>query len=463
MVFQAILDVLPAQLRERVVELARGDGEGARSGRSALEVYAIRVFAAAIAFLSHVILARWLGAHEFGIFTYVWIWVIVIGGIGAIGFDTTVIRFVQEYQTKDQPDELRGFLLGGKLISFGIGVVCAAIGVGLITVWPDILDDHYRIPLVLALCCVPAFALMDFLDGVGRSQNWMRLALVPPYILRPVLIFVFFGLAVLVGFRENAETTALAAIAATWSACLVQYLLLRRRLSKIIPSGGRNYKLGFWISISLPVLMIDAFEMLMTNLDTLLLQLYVAPDQIAIYFAAARSTALVAFVQFAVAAAFLSRIAKAYAKSDYDALSGFLATGCKWSFWPSLGGALILVVLGKPLLWLFGPEFTAGYVPLCILLMGIMARAAAGPAQGVLVLTGHQKAAAGISFGTLILNAGLNLALIPSYGLTGAATATTVAFGMESLAAIIIAKRAIRHAAQQNNSRGQNEQQLAIS
>ena len=277
--FQAILKVLPAQLRGRVAELVSGDGEAARSGRSAIEVYAIRVLSAGIAFLSHIILARWLGAHEFGIFTYAWIWVVVIGSVGAIGFDTTVLRFVQEYQTKGALNELRGFLTGGRLISFGIGALCAIAGIGLIAVWPDVLEQQYRMPLVLALCCVPAFALMDYLDGVGRSQSWMRLALLPPYILRPVLIFVFFGIAVFAGLQENAETAVLAAIAATWGACLVQYLLQRRELSKIIPEGERTYKLGFWIKVSVPVLMIDAFALIMTNLDTLLLQLYVDPDQ----------------------------------------------------------------------------------------------------------------------------------------------------------------------------------------
>ncbi|MCP5080807.1 MAG: oligosaccharide flippase family protein [Alphaproteobacteria bacterium] len=459
--FQTILDVLPAQLRGRVTDLVKGDGDTARSGRNALEVYAIRVLSAGIAFLSHIILARWLGAHEFGIFTYVWIWVVVVGSIGAIGFDTTVLRFVQEYQTKGALAELRGFLHVGRLIAFGIGALSAGAGIGLITLWPDAIDQQYRMPLVLALCCVPAFALMDYLDGVGRSQFWMRLALLPPYILRPALIFAFFGLAVTAGLQKNAEIAVMAAIAATWSACLVQYLLQRRALAKIIPAGTRAYKLSFWVSVSLPVLMLDAFELLMTNLDILLLQLYVAPDQIAIYFAAARSTALIAFVQFAVTAAFLPRIAAAFAKNDYGALSEFLRTGCKWTFWPSLAGTLVLVALGKPLLWLFGPEFTAGYLSMCILLVGIMARAAAGPSQGVLVLTGRQKAAAVISFGTLIVNAGLNLVLIPAYGLTGAAIATSVAFGLESLAALIVANRAIRHAVEMDETRGRNEQ-LAV-
>ncbi len=360
MAFQAILNVLPAQLREPVAKIASGDGDAARSGRHAIEVYAIRVLSAGIAFLSHIVLARWLGAHEFGIFTYVWIWVLVVGSLCAIGFDTTVMRFAQEYQTKNAYEHLRGFLHSGRLVSFGIGALSAGTGIGLITLWPGVVDETYRNALVLALCCVPAFALMDYLDGVGRSQSWMKLALVPPYILRPVLIFVFFGIAVGLGFPVKGETAVMGAIAAVWGACLVQYLLQRRALAKIIPAGPRRYKLGFWVSVSVPLVMIDAFELLMTNLDTLLLQLYVSPDQIAIYFAAARSTALIAFVQFAVTAAFLPRIAAAFAENDYGALSQYLRTGCKWTFWPSLAGTVLLLALGKPLLWLFGPEFTAG-------------------------------------------------------------------------------------------------------
>ena len=459
---QSVLNLLPAELRGRLAELAKGDGEAARSGRNALEVYAIRVFSAGIAFLSHIVLARWLGAHEFGIFTYVWIWVLVIGSLCAIGFDTTVLRFVQEYQTKKAFDYLRGFLFCGRMVAFGIGTVSAGAGISLITLWPDVVDPTYRNALVLALCCVPAFALMDYLDGVGRSQSWMRLALIPPYILRPVLIFVFFALAVAAGFDVRGDTAVMGAIAATWTACLVQYLLQRRALAKIVPAGPRRYKAGFWISVSVPLVMIDAFELLMTNLDTLLLQLFVSPDQIAIYFAAARTTALIAFVQFAVTAAFLPRIAAAFAENDYNALSHYLRTGCKWTFWPSLAGTLGLVALGKPLLWLFGPEFTAGYGALLILLVGVMARAAAGPSQGVLVLTGRQKMAAGISFATLLVNAGLNLALIPTYGLVGAAIATSAAFALEALAAMYVAHRVIRQTVEKDNKRGTDEQ-LALS
>ena len=33
----------------------------------------------------------------------------------------------------------------------------------------------------------------------------------------------------------------------------------------------------------------------------------------------------------------------------------------KWTFVPSIAGIAILLAIGKPILWLFGPEFMAGY------------------------------------------------------------------------------------------------------
>jgi O-antigen/teichoic acid export membrane protein len=78
-----------------------------------------------------------------------------------------------------------------------------------------------------------------------------------------------------------------------------------------------------------------------------------------------------------------------------------------------------------------------------VLAIGILARAAAGPAQGLLVVTGHQNTTAAVMFISVVLNAGLNLALIPRFGLLGAAAATASAFALEALVLSLAANRIV--------------------
>ena len=44
-------------------------------------------------------------------------------------------------------------------------------------------------------------------------------------------------------------------------------------------------------------------------------------------------------------------------------LAGFLADSINWTFWPSLAATVLILALGKPILWLFGPQFVDGYLP----------------------------------------------------------------------------------------------------
>ena len=435
------LKYLPGPIRGLVEEMAKGQSDTAKSQRGAFAAFLIRVASAAIAFLSQVLLARWIGAHEYGIFTYVWVWINVIGTLCAAGFATSVMRFIPEYASHHDFDHVRGYLRAGRAFSTLAGLVSTISGLLILYYFDDFVEDYYRIPFAIALLCVPAFALTDFQDGLGRAQGWLDLALIPPYIFRPVLLFVFIGGAVLIGWSRDAETAVISVVAATWITAAAQYLLQKKRMREAVPSGPRSYKIGFWLKVSLPVIALESFAMMMTNLDILILNYFVNPDQIAIYYAAVRTIALIAFVHFSVTAAVTSKFVPYYTKGDMDGLKAFFVETRKWTFLPSLIGAVILLALGKPLLWLFGPEFTASYPVMFVMVIGLLTRALAGPLQGLMIATGQQNGAALALGVAVVFNVALNFLLIPKFGLLGAGTATAISYCIESLLLYLQSKR----------------------
>ena len=94
--------------------------------------------------------------------------------------------------------------------------------------------------------------------------------------------------------------------------------------------------------------------------------------------------------------------------------------------------ALLVLALGQPMLVLFGPEFTAGYPLLFLLVLGVVARAAVGPCESLLTMSGNQNICAFVYALTLALNVALSMLLIPSLGLWGAATATALSMIFEA-------------------------------
>jgi O-antigen/teichoic acid export membrane protein len=96
--------------------------------------------------------------------------------------------------------------------------------------------------------------------------------------------------------------------------------------------------------------------------------------------------------------------------------------------------AFVVLALGEPMLMLFGPGFDAGYALLFLLVIGVVARAAVGPCESLLTMTGNQNICALVYALTLAVNIGLSVVLIPLFGLWGAAIATAGAMIFEASA-----------------------------
>ena len=420
--------------------LLRGDCDTAKAQRGAAFAFAIRVASAAIAYFSQVLLARWMGAFEFGVFAYVWVFVLILGGLSTIGLNTSVLRFLPEYRQKGEWALFRGFLDGSRLVSFGVATVIMGAGIAITWSLHGVIEDYYLIPLVIAFACLPGYAITDIQDGISRSQSWIDLALVPPYIMRPLLLLVFLGAAVWAGLPANALTALSAALAAIYLTTVVQVVIMGRRFGKIVPAGARAYRMPLWLKVSVPILIMHSFYMVMQHVDVLVLNIYVPPSELAIYYAAIKTTSLIAFVHFAVTAAYSARFSEYHSSGRHGELASHVHDAVKWAFWPSLLAAAGILSLGMPLLWLFGPEFTSGYPVMFILAAGLLVRAAIGPGEALLSILGQQNVCAAIMFVTLIANVAMNFALIPRYGLAGAAVATAGSIMIESVFLFVVIK-----------------------
>jgi O-antigen/teichoic acid export membrane protein len=97
---------------------------GSDIGQQALIALSIRVAAAALAFGAQMVLARWLGSFEFGIFTYAAVWLNVAGSLCAAGFGASALRFLPAYQASGDTAKARGFLVTGR----GACLVAGAAG-----------------------------------------------------------------------------------------------------------------------------------------------------------------------------------------------------------------------------------------------------------------------------------------------------------------------------------------------
>jgi len=409
--------------------------------RAAGVAFLIRVANAVLVYLSQVLIARWIGQREFGIYVYVWTWVLLIGALADFGFASAAQRFIPEYAGLRAFALLRGFLSGSRWLTFAFATATAALGALGIYLCGDWIASYEIIPLYLACVCLPFFSLTNVGDGIARSYNWVGLALFPPYILRSVLLIAVMAAAYALGFSSDATTAMMAAVVATWTTALVQGVLLNRRLGGAVERGPKAYEVKTWIFTSLPIFMVESFYFLLTYADVLVLQQFRPPEEVAVYYAAVKTLALVAFVYFSVAAATAHRFTEYHVSGDRARLEKFMAQAIRWTFWPSLAATIVILALGQPFLMLFGPSYADGYALMFILAVGPLARAAVGPVQRLLNMVDQQRACALVYAGAFAFNLVACLVLIPRYGMQGAAVATSAAFVLESLLLFWVTKR----------------------
>lgn len=416
-------------------------GDSGKAGRMSLAAFAIRIVSAAIAFVSQVLLARWMGGFEYGIFVLVWVTMVIVGNLSCLGVHTSVIRYVPEYLERRKFAELRGILLASRLFAIVVSTLFAALGATGIWLFSPSIESYYVLPFYLGVICLPMIALSDVLQGIARANAWVAAALSPTYLIRPILILAAMMAALSAGFPASAETAVIAAIVATYLTTLVQVLGITSRADNRVPAGPRAYEPVAWLSVSMPIFLVEGFFFLLTNADVLMVGRFMPPEDVAVYFATVKTLAVVHFVYFAVKAGVAQRYAHFAHSGDRAGLAAFARETASWTFWPSLAMGVVVLMLGEFLLRLFGPGFDAGYPLLFVLVAGVVARASVGPAESLLTMTGNQNICAAIYAVALAINIGLNVVLIPQYGLWGAAVATGLAMVFEASALAAIAWR----------------------
>ena len=444
--FTGAIGHLPeGELRRRALPLAAildsvlyNDDDRSVSRRIALVTFIVRIISAVIAYVSQVLLARWMGGFEYGVFVVVWVGAVILGGLACLGIQTAVLRFVPEYTERGEVQLLRGVIVGSRIQGVVASTFFALIGAAGLYYFGDHLESYYLIPLYLGAITLPMLAIAEIQDNLARAFNWADLSLWPTFIARPLLIIALMLGALKFGAPASAVTAMAATIAATYATSIGQLLLLSWRMRGTMPPGPRHYAPATWISIALPIFIVEGFFNLLTNIDIIMVGHLMNPDKVAVYFAAAKTMALVHFVYFAVRAGSAQRFSKYYTSGDRAKLALFVRDTLHWTFWPSLAMVLFLFAVGKPLLMLFGPGFEEGYPLLYVLSAGLIVRASIGPAESLLTMAGQQGICAVVYTVTFVLNVVLNLTLIPRMGLAGAATATALALVAETLALYLI-------------------------
>lgn len=408
MAFERIINKLPKEVLALFTDTAT--------------LFMIRVVAALLAYFTQVILARWMGASELGIFVYTMSWLWILGLIATLGLGSAANRFLPEYETTRQTGAAKGYISMGRTISFGAGM---AFGIGAILLGfiftKFSLSEH--MPYVLAAAALPFLALTSFNSGVARAHLWFRFASISGVLLRPLLLLVSISLAMWLSLPASATLVTAMLCVIIIGISLGQYLFIERRLHAKFADARTSKHTKLWLSVALPIVVADLFMSFFIDVNIIVSGFFLSDADIAIFNAALRTVAIIAFAINAAGFVTAPRAAKLFAQGDQQGLQRLITQASHIMFWPALCAWLMLVVFGKYLLLLFGENFVVAYATMLLIAGSQTVIAAAGPLLPLLNVTGQQKRALPVFALSLFAIPLIYWLLMPRFGLFGGAMA----------------------------------------
>jgi len=387
-------------------------------------VSAVRLSGGFLLFVSQIFLARWMDTRSFGIYSFAWTWVAVLGSLAGLGLTSTSVRFLATYREVGQFDHMRGLVRYCWRATVGVSFAIAAIAAGIFEF--ALPGSPYLPALRVAMLAIPVMAVLNIDAAFARGMNWMSLATFAEQVGRPSLLLVLGTVLVAMSAERSATLFVIACLTAYLAVTAVQHLIVHRRLGLVMGSGAGRQDLLIWRKVATMQMLINGAQMLRMNGDPIVVGALLGPREVGIYIAAVRTATLVSFLLMITSVVAQPRLAAIHASGDRTALAAFFAIARRWTLLASLAAASILAIGGKLILGLFGPDYVAAYPALLVLLAGHAAAAAFGPITSLLVLIDRQHSAAFILGLATLLNAILTMLLARPFGAAGAAFASSL-------------------------------------
>lgn len=398
--------------------------------------FAGRGLGGAFQFLNLIVLARALGSDPMlGLFFIAQSGLQMLSELARLGLDLGLVRFVAYHRGRDEIATVHGVIRGALRCGLTASVV---LGVVLFLLAPVIergLRQTGLAPVLRGFSAVlPGMTIMMLLAFALQSLQAMHARVKVEHLVLPLSLG---GLLILSACLRAGATGAIVAYALAYLiATFAGAQLLRRELPGLW-QGPARADLQPLIRFSLPLLGSRLLGQIMLWSDVLVLGYFVSAAQVAVFGVAARVALVVPLIMQGFAAVFAPLIAEHHGRGELAELQRLFQTVNRWTLSLTLPVAALLIAFPSALLGLFRPTFTSGAPCLIILAMGHLLVGLTGLAGYVLMMTGHSRLILGMMAATTAVKLTLMTALIPTFGIRGAAVSVAVSLTLLHLTMLL--------------------------
>jgi O-antigen/teichoic acid export membrane protein len=340
-----------------------------------------------LAYVSQLVLARWLSAAAFGSYSVQIATVTIVALVSTAGSSGAALRFIPAALRdgdRHEVDQQVGSTLGT--------CVAGGVAVGALTIIAALIVGAGDAPATAMGCLVLLTALVTFGSDVGRAVGRNITTYGSSVVVRPLVAILAVGGLAAAG-HSGTETTGLwIACGASSTAVTIQLMAIRPRVTSWSALRPRVPSPDL-LRRSAPFLLGAGLSLLLSQIDLLAVAAVLPERETGVYAAAARLAAGMTLVPVAVNAVLTPRVAASADGRGTRVLRLAVRQAARWAAVGSFAVGLPLVLLPGQVLGLFGDGFSTGRWALVAIVLGQLASAACGPSGVVLMYTGRERLA----------------------------------------------------------------------
>ena len=407
----------PRAVQRNVLLAAKGGGI----------TFAGTAFAYFTRLLIGILLARFLGTRQYGLYSLALTAAAIAAGLALLGFESAMVRYIAIFASRRDDDGLAGAL------QIGIGVTAVAsliVAGGLFFLAETIAERVFHEPaltplLRLACLIVPFLTLNNVIGAATRGFKNMQYTVIAQKVIQPLTRLILIVTFAVVGLSAT-KALSIHILGLVVAFVILLFFLNRqhplRRCLRAVRRPTREI-LGF----SLPVYVTRLVQTFRGNLQILFLGTLSTVSTVGIYSATTRVNLIGQMFHQSIATASRPIVSELHDRGDWKSITSFYQTTTKWTFTLNLPLFLIVLLFPSTILGIFGRNFVAGAAALSILAWCNLLEAGTGISGVVIDLTGRTILKLFNSVINTVLILTLNILLIPRWGLVGAATAALIA------------------------------------
>ena len=384
------------------------------------------------------LLARWVGPEFLGIYSLANSIMLIAEVLAKMGLETGIMRFVSRLNPDTDQEKIQSVI--GSAIKM-TAIFSLAIMVGLIVssgaIVHQLLNERALLASVLIIfaIAIPFNALT--LVSAYATQGFKRLKykitvtqFLNPTVLLVSMIGCYFFISVESAIMFPMLTTG-----------VIGFFVMTKVLKSVsgIQVGqmiGGTFDQAL-LKFSYPLMFVTILQTFMHWMDILMLGYFADASVVGMYHPAARTAGLLQALLLSFLSIYAPMASQFHGEGNKEKLSSTYQLVSRWLLMCAIPIASIFIIFPEKVLLLFGSEYVASSQILVILTVATLIQAILGAAGPTLSMSGYTRLVLWNTIGAFILNFGLNIWLIPQYGITGAAMATLISLTAVGLARVI--------------------------